>query len=390
MFKDRFTLAKQDRDEYSKDPSYHQRLVPDAVFYPNDTEDVKRFIQICAKHKVPVVPFGSGTSLEGHTSAEYAGHGGVTISFSRMNSVIEVHPEDMDVVVQPGITYDDLNIQLEQYNLFFPVDPGPGASIGGMIGTSASGTNAVRYGTMKENVLNLTIVTAYGDVIKTGQRARKSSAGYDLKHLFIGSEGTLGIVTEVTLKLHCRPQHSLVAVCPFETIGDASAVVIEAMQEGIQIGRVELLDEMMMKAVNISASLQEKEKPTLFFEFSGSYAEVAEQEQAIRKIVARHRGLGMRSATGEKAADLWSARKNALWHSYALRPDSDMLITDACVPISRLAECIEETKKDIAKSFLLAPIVGHVGDGNFHLFILVDSNQGFIRKDSCGVGIVVV
>eukprot|EP01097_Dermamoeba_algensis_P010949 TRINITY_DN831_c0_g1_i3.p1 TRINITY_DN831_c0_g1~~TRINITY_DN831_c0_g1_i3.p1 ORF type:complete len:297 (-),score=96.72 TRINITY_DN831_c0_g1_i3:470-1360(-) len=289
----------------------------------------------------------------------------------------KVNLDDLDAVVQPGVLYEELNEELMKKGLIFPLDPGPGATIGGMVGTSCSGTNAVRYGTMKENVISLEVVLADGSVVKTGQRARKSSAGYDLTHLFIGSEGTLGVVTSVTLRLHQKPEKSSVAVCSFTSLEQATKSVISILQKGVKIGKVELLDELMIKAVNQYSDTHLQELPTLFFEFSGSPVEVEEQIKMVQEITKSNSANHFQYAKNdEEKADLWKARKTALWATNTLRPGVDMMITDVCVPISRLADCILQTKEDIKRtSKLIAPIVGHVGDGNFHLFLLFDSKD---------------
>eukprot|EP01100_Stratorugosa_tubuloviscum_P000928 TRINITY_DN1202_c0_g3_i3.p1 TRINITY_DN1202_c0_g3~~TRINITY_DN1202_c0_g3_i3.p1 ORF type:complete len:385 (+),score=195.04 TRINITY_DN1202_c0_g3_i3:738-1892(+) len=294
-----------------------------------------------------------------------------------MNNIISIHPEDFDVVVQPGVTYDELNEFLKPYGLFFPMDPGPGACIGGMVGTSCSGTNAVRHGTMKENVISLKVVVADGSIVKTRSRAKKSSAGYDLTHLFIGSEGTLGVVTEITLKIKKRPIHSAVAAVTFPGLNEAAKTVIETIQSGVDIGRVELLDEVMIKAVNNYAELQLPEKTTLMFEFSSnSQSLINEQLEKVQEIAKNNQSGDFTFATNAEERDnLWYARKVALWAANSLRPGVDMMITDACVPISRLSEVLTITKEDLSKSTLYAPIVAHAGDGNFHLFILFKASD---------------
>ncbi|KAL0488064.1 D-lactate dehydrogenase LDHD [Acrasis kona] len=297
-----------------------------------------------------------------------------------MNKVVKINKDDMDVTVQPGITYDELNEALKDTGLFFPMDPGPGACIGGMVGTSCSGTHAVRYGTMKENVLNLKVVLPDGTLVKTANRAKKSSAGYDLTHLFVGSEGTLGIVSEITLRLKIRPQKTAVSVTTFPSNHHAAQTVIETMKSGVQIGRAELLDEVMIKAVNQNSDLELKEAPTLFFEFSGTDKQVDEQIAIVKDIVNNNKGQGFKFAVDvDERERLWTARKIALWSAPILKPESDVWITDVCVPISKLADCIQETKDDLDKSFLLAPMVSHAGDGNFHLFILFNSKD---KKES--------
>ncbi|KYQ96704.1 Glycolate oxidase subunit D-like protein [Tieghemostelium lacteum] len=373
IFGNRFTLNDQDRDAHGKDFSYHDRCNPDAIVYPINEDEVRKLILICSEYRVPIIPYGSGTSLEGHTIAI---HGGVTIDFHKMQKVLEICLDDQYVTVQPGISYDDLNIVLKDKGYFFGCDPGPGASIGGMVGTSCSGTHAVRYGTMKDNVISLRAILPNGDVIKTRSKAKKSSAGYDLTHLFIGSEGTLGITTEVTLKIQPLPEHSSVSLVTFDSIDDASKTVIQTMQSGIQIGRVELLDDVMMKAVNQANGTSYQEKSTLIFEFTGSKSTVSEQIQRVREISNRNHSSEFKfSSTPEEKDALWLARKTALWSSKVLKPDSEVWITDACVPVSKLATIIGETKSDIEKTSLLAPLVSHAGDGNFHLFILFNPND---------------
>eukprot|EP01119_Soliformovum_irregulare_P014472 TRINITY_DN3958_c0_g1_i5.p1 TRINITY_DN3958_c0_g1~~TRINITY_DN3958_c0_g1_i5.p1 ORF type:complete len:490 (+),score=183.13 TRINITY_DN3958_c0_g1_i5:155-1624(+) len=372
-FGDRYMNDEASVEMYGKDQSFNRAIPPDVVVFPESTEEVSEIVKLCSQYKVPIVPFGSGTSLEGHITAI---RGGVSISFQRMNSVIEVHKEDLDCVVQPGITYDELNMALDEFGFFFPMDPGPGASIGGMVGTSCSGTNAVRYGTMKNNVVNLTVVLPNGNIVKTAQRARKSSAGYDLTHLFIGAEGTLGVVTEITVKITRKPEVRAIAVSEFQSVHDAAEVAITAIQKGIGIGKMELLDEVMLHAVNLNSGRNYAETPTLFFEFSGTASQVEDQKRQIAEISRKNGGTDLKFAVDPAERDeLWMARKTALWAAPILVPGTEVKITDVCVPISRLADCIQETKEDISTSFLKAPIVGHVGDGNFHCFILLDPSS---------------
>ncbi|MBL8670787.1 MAG: FAD-binding protein, partial [Alphaproteobacteria bacterium] len=322
---------------------------------------------------VPIVPYGTGTSLEGHVAAL---KGGVCIDVSQMNKVLRVGAEDLDVTVQPGVTRKQLNEHLRDKGLFFPIDPGADASLGGMTATRASGTNAVRYGTMRENVLSLQVVLADGRVIRTAKRAKKSAAGYDLTRLFVGSEGTLGVITEVTLKLYGIPEAISAAVCSFPTLAAAVDTVIQTIQAGVPIARIELLDEVQMRAVNGYSKLDYPEAPTLFFEFHGTASGVAEQIEMVEAIAGEKGGAGFRWANKpEERSRLWEARHKAYYAALSLRPGCKGWATDVCVPISRLAECILETKKDIQDSGLLAPIVGHVGDGNFHLSFLIDPND---------------
>jgi D-lactate dehydrogenase (cytochrome) len=371
LLKDRFKTDIEERESATKGFSYHHSGLPDAVAYVETAEEISEVLKACNKYKIPIVAWGSGTSLEGHTLPE---RGGISLNLSRMKKVIKLHAEDMDVIVEPGLTYNELNDLLKPHGLFFPVDPGPGASIGGMIGTSCSGTNAVRYGTMKDNVLSLKVALPDGRIIKTGNRARKSSAGYDLTHLFIGSEGTLGVVVEATLKLQNIPAYKTVAICNFKTLKDAGNTVLHMMRNGVRIGKVELLDDVCIKSVNMSSDVKLPEMPTLLFEFSGTQNEVESTINFVKGITDKFSGTGFRYAkSNEERDEIWRARKEALWACPNLRDiPTETMITDACVPISSLADCLEETKKDIISHNLVAPIVGHVGDGNFHLFVLID------------------
>ncbi|QCG98250.1 FAD-binding protein [Azospirillum sp. TSA2s] len=367
---DRFTTSLPVREHHGKDESYHTPCPPDGVAFANSTEEVSAIVKICAKHKLPVIPFGTGTSLEGGIAALA---GGITIDLSGMQQILRVSPEDLDVTVQAGVTRKQLNEHLRDTGLFFPIDPGANASLGGMTATRASGTNAVRYGTMRENVLGLTVVLADGRVIKTGGRARKSAAGYDLTRLFVGSEGTLGIITEVTLKLYGIPEAVSSAVCAFQTIKGAVDTVIQTIQVGVPVARIELLDEVQIDAVNKYSKLDYAVAPTLFFEFHGTEAGVKEQAEMVAAIAQEHGGMEFAWATRpEDRSKLWQARHDAYYAALALRPGSKGWPTDVCVPISRLADCILETKQDLAESNMLAPMVGHVGDGNFHLVYVLD------------------
>ncbi|CAO3351020.1 FAD-linked oxidase C-terminal domain-containing protein [Azospirillum melinis] len=367
---DRFTTSLPVREHHGKDESYHTPFPPDGVAFANSTEEVSAIVKICAKHKLPIIPFGTGTSLEGGIAALA---GGITIDLSGMQQILRVSPEDLDVTVQAGVTRKQLNEHLRDTGLFFPIDPGANASLGGMSATRASGTNAVRYGTMRENVLGLTVVLADGRVIKTGGRARKSAAGYDLTRLFVGSEGTLGIITEVTLKLYGIPEAISSAVCAFSTIKGAVDTVIQTIQVGVPVARIELLDEVQIDAVNKYSKLDYAVAPTLFFEFHGTEAGVKEQAEMVAAIAAEHGGMEFAWATRpEDRSKLWQARHDAYYAALALRPGSKGWPTDVCVPISRLADCILETKQDLAESNMLAPMVGHVGDGNFHLVYVLD------------------
>ncbi len=370
---DRLSTAPSVREQHGKDESYHAAHAPDAVAFAHSTEEVSAIVKACADRKVPVIPFGTGTSLEGHVAAL---HGGICIDLSQMNRVLRVNVEDLDVAVQPGVTRKQLNNHLKESGLFFPIDPGADASIGGMTATRASGTNAVRYGTMRENVLGLTVVLADGRIIHTGGRARKSAAGYDLTRLFVGSEGTLGVITEITLRLYGIPESMSAAVASFPTIEDAVDTVIQTIQSGIPVARIELLDDVQMDAVNRYSKLDFPLQSTLFFEFHGTQAGVAEQAEMVRVIAADHGAGDFRWATKpEERSKLWQARHDAYYAAKALRPGAKGWATDVCVPISRLAECISETKKEIRRSRLIAPIVGHVGDGNFHLSFIIDPDD---------------
>jgi D-lactate dehydrogenase (cytochrome) len=367
---DRLSLSAAVREQHGKDESYHTPHPPDAVAFAQSTEEVAEIVKICAAHNTPIIPFGTGTSLEGHVAAL---HGGVCIDVSQMNEVIRVNAEDLDVTVQPGVTRKQLNEYLRDTGLFFPIDPGADASLGGMTATRASGTNAVRYGTMRENVLGLTVVLADGRIIRTSRRARKSSAGYDLTRLFVGSEGTLGVITEVTLRLYGIPEAISSAVCSFESIKGAIDTVITTIQCGIPIARIELLDEVQMDACNKYSGLDYPVQPTLFLEFHGTEAGVKEQAEMVQELAAENGGGNFQWTTkAEERSKLWQARHDAAYACMALRPGSKGWATDVCVPISRLAECIMETKKDLEGTDLITPLVGHVGDGNFHLVYLVD------------------
>lgn len=370
---ERLSTSAAVREQHGKDESYHTPAAPDAVAFAESTEEIAAIVSLCAQHRVPVIPFGTGTSLEGHIAAL---HGGVCIDVSRMDQVIEVNPEDLDCRVQAGVTRKALNDYLRDTGLFFPIDPGADASLGGMTATRASGTNAVRYGTMRENVLGLTVVTADGRVIRTGGRARKSSAGYDLTRLFVGSEGTLGVIAEIQLKLYGIPEAISAAVCSFATLEGAVNAVIQTIQSGIPVARIELLDEVQMDAVNRYSKLDYPVQPTLFFEFHGSEAGVAEQTGRVGEIAAEFGGGNFEWATRpEDRTRLWQARHDAYYAAIALRPGCKGWPTDVCVPISRLAECILETRKDIDERGIITPIVGHVGDGNFHLVFVVDPDN---------------
>ena len=367
---ERLSLSESVREQHGRDESFHASAPPEAVAFAESNEEVAEIVRICVKHKKPIIPFGTGTSLEGHVAAL---HGGICLDVSGMNKVLEVNDNDLDCRVQAGVTRKQLNQHLRNSGLFFPIDPGADASLGGMTATRASGTNAVRYGTMRENVLGLTVVTADGRIIRTGTRARKSSAGYDLTRLFVGSEGTLGIITEIQLRLYGVPEAISAAVCSFETMEGAVNTTISTIQMGIPVARIELLDEVQVDAINRFADFDYALKPTLFFEFHGTEAWVQEQAEMVKEISTDEGGSDFQWSTREQERQkLWEARHNAYYAALALRPGSKGWPTDVCVPISRLADCILETRRDIEESGLTVPLVGHVGDGNFHLLFLID------------------
>jgi D-lactate dehydrogenase (cytochrome) len=343
---------------------------PDAVIFPETTEEVAEVVRLCAGHRTPLIPFGVGSSVEGQVVAV---RGGVCVDLSRMNSVLALHPEDLDATVQAGVTRKQLNEALKGSGLFFPVDPGADATLGGMAATRASGTNAVRYGTMRENVLAMTVVLADGRTVRTASRARKSATGYDLTRLFVGSEGTLGVITELTVRLYPLPEALSSAVCAFGSVDAAVATVIQTIQSGVPVARIEILDALTVSAVNRYSRMSLREAPTLFFEFHGSPAGVEEQARAVQDLAAEHGGMDFAWATRpEDRSRLWQARHDAYFACLALRPGSRSVTTDVCVPISRLAECISETARRVAESGLTAPLLGHAGDGNFHLAVLVN------------------
>ena len=370
MFGERCSTSLSVREQHGKDESWHQPAPPDAVVFARSTEEVSAAVKVCAAHGIPIIPFGTGTSLEGHVAAL---RGGVCIDVSQMNRVVRVSVEDLDCTVEAGVTRKALNEHLRDTGLFFPIDPGADASLGGMAATRASGTNAVRYGTMRENVLSLTVVLPDGRIVKTARRSRKSSAGYDLTRLFVGSEGTLGVITEVTLRLYGIPAAISSAMCSFPSVKAAVDTVIQTIQSGIPVARMELADDLQMKAFNLYARLGLDEAPTLWLEFHGTDASVAEQAEMVQAIAAEHGGENFKWTTSpEERKRLWQARHDAAYAGKALRPGAQLWATDVCVPISRLADCIVETQADVKASFLPAPIVGHVGDGNFHLTIILD------------------
>ncbi len=370
---DRLSTSAAVRDQHGRAEGHHPNVPPDAVAFVESTEEVGEAVSICARHRCPVIAFGTGTSLEGHVAAL---KGGVSIDLSQMNEVLEVNADDLDCRVQAGVTRKQLNDHLRDTGLFFPIDPGADASLGGMAATRASGTNAVRYGTMRELVLGLTAVMPDGRIVKTGGRARKSSAGYDLTRLLVGSEGTLGVITEVQLRLFGIPEAISAAVCSFPTLEGAVNTVILTIQMGIPVARIELLDEVQMDAVNRYSKLDYPAQPTLFFEFHGSTRGVEEHAETVGGICSEFGGGDFRWATRqEDRSKLWQARHDSYYAALALRPGARGWPTDVCVPISRLAECLLETRRDVDEAGLLAPIVGHVGDGNFHLVFVVDPDD---------------
>jgi D-lactate dehydrogenase (cytochrome) len=369
-FGNRLVTSQAVREQHGNTITWIENQPPDAVIYPQSTEEVQEIVRICAERRVPVIAFGTGTSLEGHVNAP---QGGICIDFRDMNRVLAVHAEDLDCVVEPGITRKQLNEYLRDQGLFFAIDPGADASLGGMAATRCSGTNAVRYGTMKDNVLGMKVVLANGDLMRTGTRARKSAAGYDLTRLIVGSEGTLGVITEVTLRLHGIPEAIAAGVCPFPSVEAACKAAILTIQSGIPVARIELLDDLQVKASNAYSKLALPERPMLFLEFHGSDAGVAEQSQRFGEIAQELGGGPFDWATRQEDRNrLWQARHDAYWAGRSLRAGAQALATDVCVPISRLAECVSETQRDVVASNLVAPIIGHVGDGNFHLTLLVD------------------
>ena len=370
---DRLQTGEAVRLEHGKSETHFAPMPPDAVAFAESTDDVVKIVRLCADAEVPIVPFGAGTSVEGNALAV---RGGVSLDLSRMTRIIAVNPDDFDCTVEAGVRREQLNEYLRDQGLFFPIDPGANATIGGMASTRASGTNAVRYGTMRDAVLSLTIVTADGRVMRTARRARKSSAGYDLTRLLVGSEGTLGIITEVTLRLHAIPEAISAATCSFETIGGAVDTVVQSIQLGIPLARVEILDDVQIRAVNRWSRLDLPELTTLFFEFHGSERYVAEQIETVRELASANGGGEFRWA--EKTEDrnaLWKARHEAYYAAVNLRQGAIGWATDVCVPMSRLAECIGETKADLEASSIPATILGHVGDGNFHVVFSIDPNS---------------
>ena len=373
-FGDRLQTGEAIRRQHANTITWIPNQPPDAVIWVETGEDVRTVVDVARTHRVPIIPFGAGTSLEGHINAPL---GGFSLDFTRMNRVLAVNERDLDCVVEPGVSRKQLNDYLRDLGLFFPVDPGAEeATIGGMASTRASGTTAVRYGTMRENVLNLTAVMADGSVVKTAQRARKSAAGYDLTRLMVGAEGTLGVITELTVRLYGIPEKILSAVCPFQTLEGACNAVIQSIQLGLGVARMELLDPPQIRAVNIYSKLSLEEKPTLFLEFHGTDAGARDQVEQFKALAEAEGAIRFDWAESEEERRrLWKARHDVYWAIKTVWPGRDALATDVCVPISRLAECVLETQKDIEASGLIAPIVGHVGDDNFHTTPVFDRSN---------------
>ncbi|WP_300064618.1 FAD-linked oxidase C-terminal domain-containing protein [uncultured Roseobacter sp.] len=379
QFGERFQTGQSIREQHGHTTTWIENQPPDAVVFAQSTEEVAEIVRICAEHRVPIIAYGTGTSLEGHVNAPA---GGICVDLSQMDKVLEVNPGDLDCRVQPGVTREALNTHLRDQGLFFPIDPGANASLGGMTATNASGTNAVRYGAMKDNVLAVEAVMADGRVIRTGTRARKSSAGYDLTRLLVGSEGTLCMITEITLQLHGIPEAISSASCSFPSVDAACQTVISVIQYGLPVARIELLDDVMVKALNAYSKLDLPETPLLLLEFHGTEAGVVEQSEIFGALSEEHGGVGYAAtSTTEDRHRLWQARHDAYWAMLQYRPGARGIATDVCVPISRLADCVTAAQARVAELGLIAPIVGHAGDGNFHVSPLVDmSNADEVEK----------
>ena len=369
----RLSTSKSDRNLHGRSESYFDLMPPDAVAYVETTQEVQNLLKICSQFECPVIGWGTGTSLEGHTSAP---RGGISVDFSRMNKILQLNAEDMDVLVQPGLTREALNIELRASGLFFPVDPGANASLGGMAATRASGTTTVRYGGMRENVKALEVVLADGQVIQTGNRARKSSAGYDLTSLLVGSEGTLGLITKLTLQLHPQPEAISAGIVAFNSMQQAVNAVIATIQMGLPMARIEFVDGATAQAFNDYAGAGMRIQPHLLFELHGSDASVAENAELFCDICQEYGGAGFQwSALPEERTALWTMRHNGYYAVLASRPGARAIVTDICVPISALAHAVEETHADIARSAISGPILGHMGDGNFHAILLIDPDN---------------
>ena len=370
---ERVSTSAAVREHHGKDESYFPYAPPDAVVFLKSTEEVRDVVNICRRHQVPMIPYGVGTSLEGHILAV---RGGVCVDLSQMNKVIAVHESDLDAVVQAGVTRKQLNEHIKHTGLFFPVDPGADATLGGMAATRASGTNAVRYGTMRENVLSLKVVLADGRVIQTSRRAKKSAAGYDLTRLLVGSEGTLGIITEVTVRLYPVQEAMSAAVCAFETVDGCTNTVIQTIQAGVPIARCDIVCDKTVGAINKYKKTNYRVAPTVFFEFHGTKTSVVEQAETVQAIAKENGGMDFVWATkAEERTALWDARHNAYFACLQLKPGARAVSTDVCVPISRLAECVRETMADVKDYINPVPLLGHIGDGNFHLILLVDPDK---------------
>jgi D-lactate dehydrogenase (cytochrome) len=377
---ERLSTAPAVREQHGKDQTWNPGAPPDAVAFVQNTGEVQAIVRLAGEYRVPLIPFGTGTSLEGHFTAPY---GGISIDMSGMNRILEVNSEDLDCRVEAGVTRKTLNTHLRDQGLFFPIDPGADASVGGMAATRASGTNAVRYGTMKDNVLGLSVVMPNGELIRTGTRARKSSAGYDLTRLMVGSEGTLGVITEVQLKLHGIPESITAGVCAFPSVEACCKTTIETIQMGIPVARIELVDAEHIRAINAYSKLSLAVAPTLFVEFHGTEAGTREQSERFAEIAAGHGAGAFDWATKEEnRARLWQARHDAFWATKNMMPGkSEAIATDLCVPISRLADCVEETRRDLEANNIYGPMIGHVGDGNFHVVLFCDpADQAEVKR----------
>ena len=380
---DRLSTSPSVIDLHAHDEAHSPAAPPDAVAFPENTAEVSEIAKICHKHGCPIVPWGVGTSLEGHALAI---QGGITVDFANMDKILQVYEEDLNVVVQPGVTREQLNTDLRATGLFFPIDPGANATIGGMTATRASGTTAVRYGTMKDNVLALEVVMADGRIIRTGTRAKKSSTGYDLTRLIVGSEGTLGLITEITLRLQGQPEATAAAVCEFEDANSAVSAVISAVQTGIPMARMEFVDAVSIKAINVFSNMDMKECPHLFMEFHGTENAVKEQSEQMAEIAAEFGGGGFQWSTKtEERNTLWKARHTAYHAMKATKPGALGITTDVCVPISHLAQAIDDSIEDIASQGLTPFILGHVGDGNYHAALLIDPNDPEGMKTAVGI-----
>ena len=372
-FGQQFSDSKSIREQHSHTMTIHESELPDGVLFASNKNDVSDAVKICNHFRCPIIPFGVGSSFEGHVNAPF---GGLSIDLNNMNEILNVYQDDLLVTVQPGVTREQLNTHLRDTGLFFPIDPGANASIGGMSSTRASGTNAVRYGTMKDNVVSIEAVMPNGEIIKTSNKAKKSSAGYDLTRLLVGSEGTLGIITEITLKLYGIPEVIAGGRVSFTSIKDAADTVITTIQSGIPVARIELLDAIQVKACNLYSKLSLPEEPLLLLEFHGSKKSVDEQSELFGEIALEFGGNNYEwTSNNEERNKLWKARHDAYWAARSYMPGTEMYSTDVCVPISRLSECIVETVKDLNDNDLIGPIASHAGDGNFHVAVMLDTNN---------------